>query len=144
MMKCKEINKKLIFYIEDSIDETEKSEIEKHLSECKSCAADLSILKLSFQSIEIETQTEGNSFVSTQILAKIESKKQKKSVLKYVFQPVIATLVVFVGIWIGQNISNNYFNNQSDIVQNQNNIELSEQYVIDNVSYEEYYFVANQ
>lgn len=143
-MNCKEVNKKLIFYIENSLIETEKEKVKNHLSECENCAIDFNILKLSFENIEKENQIEGNPFVSTQILAKIEAKTQKKSIFKYVLQTVLASIIIFLGIWIGQNISSNYFNNQSNITQNQQNIEQSEQYAIDNFSYEEYYFVVNQ
>ena len=143
-MNCKNTNNKLIFYLENSLDKTEKAGIEKHLSECEKCAADLSVLKLSFVSIETEKQIENNSFISTQILAKIETKTQKKSIYRFVLQPLVASFIVFFGIWIGQNISVNYFDNQSNITQNEQIIEQSEQYAIDDFSDEEYYFIVNQ
>lgn len=134
-----------MFFIENEIEENEKSAIEKHLAECKECKNAFSMLSLSLGNIEKEKQISGNPFISTQILAKIEGKTQKKSVLRLILQPIIASIIILLGIWIGQNISDNYLNNQDNLqTQNVQEIDQSVQYAMNDYSYEDYYFVAAQ
>jgi hypothetical protein len=144
-MNCKDIKNKLIFFIDENIEENKKTAIDKHLADCKDCKDAFSILNLSLRNIETEKQISGNPFISTQILAKIEGKTQKKSAFRLVLQPIIASLIIFFGIWIGQNISDNYLNAPDNLqTQNTQEIDQSVQYAMNDYSYEEYYFVAAQ
>lgn len=145
-MNCEEVNKKIFLYIEGNYNKLEESEFNEHLKVCKKCSELYNVYLLSMSIIEEEKQIEGNPFISTQIIAKVNEKKIKKPVLKLVLQPLLATIVVFLGIWLGRNISDFYTNSENSkiVTEYEQSVNQTEQYVFNDFSYEEYFFIANQ
>ncbi len=146
-MNCKEIEHKLIFYIEGDLPENEQQEISSHLKNCKSCSQKLAILKESYNFIETEKKQEANAFIATQIIAKIKAKSEKqKSTFIKILQPLLITAFLILAVWVGNIVSNSYSSivNNNYQVQNAQTIDNTEQFAINDISYKDYYFISAQ
>lgn len=146
-MNCKEIENKLIFYLDKELPTIEQNEISKHLEKCKSCSTKLALIKSSFNFIEKEKDEELNPFITTQIMARIEAETKKtKSVFIKILQPISIAALLILAILIGNFASKSYNSLETENLQTQNTntIDNSEQFVINDISYEDYYFIASQ
>lgn len=146
-MTCKEIENKLIFFIEDNIDFSEKKEISEHLTNCKNCSLKLALLQRSFSFIEKEKELKVNPFISTQILSKIQKKsKKEKTVFIKILQPALVAAFLILAIWIGTFVSKSINSLQTNNyqVQNTQTIDNSVQFAINDISYQDYKFIEAQ
>lgn len=146
-MNCKEIEKKLIFFIEDDLDLSEKNEISEHIANCKNCSMKLALIKKSFDFIEKEKKLKVNPFISTQILAKIQNKsKKEKTVFTKIMQAVLVATFLILAVWIGNFVSNsiNSLQTKNYQVQNTNTLDNSVQFAINDISYQDYKFIEAQ
>jgi hypothetical protein len=102
MNSCKNINSKLIFFVEKSLPRDEMQQVEEHLHSCKECKQSCDILKASFQLIDAEKDIVVNPFLHTRIIQKLEDKKSYSIFsLKRVLQPVLVSALLVVGISFG-------------------------------------------
>ena len=110
-MKCSEIHKKIIFYIENTILEDEVLKIKEHLSNCNECSAIEKYTRGNLLFLNSEKVVNENPFLFNKIQNKLQ--KEKKSYVFYSFQKiqpllVAATIVLglFLGVLIGQQSMN--------------------------------------
>jgi len=142
-MECKNVNKKLIFYIDDKLPLDETLEIQKHLNECEQCNAKYEFLKQILSQIEADRDIRPNDFIATRILAKLPA-TEKKYKLKKVLSPVLIAIFMFFAIILGKLTADFYYTNelknQVEYVSKDN----FDQYVIEELDYTSYYYVENQ
>lgn len=103
-MNCKQIDKNLIFYIEGSIKESEKTIIQNHIESCPECAAKLNYLKSSLAQLELIKDSVPKPFMFTRIqgrLSKAPSVNRNR-----VFVPVAWAAILVVGLLMGSLIGN--------------------------------------
>lgn len=145
-MNCKDIENRIIFYVENRLTDVESKSIEQHISECTSCKMKYDIIKAAYNTIEDEKNIQVNPFISTRILQKIEESKRPKVFVKKVLQPAIIGLTMIMGIWFGNIIADNYVGNtiQNAQVDNSQNVDESVQFVVNDIIYEDYYFLNSQ
>ncbi len=106
-MDCKEVNNKLIFYIENTLSIEENNAIENHIKKCDKCRKLHNTLKESFEIIENEKIKETDSFFYTRLSEKIKKidKPNKKQIWlksKQVYlQSIAAAIIMFLSIYSG-------------------------------------------
>lgn len=110
-MDCKQINKKLIFYIEKSLSDFEMQEIKSHIKKCDSCKQLSAILESSLNVIDEEKKVTTNPFLHTRVMQQIENRKEKTSFahqfsIKRVLQPAFYSIILIVGIGFGVTLGN--------------------------------------
>jgi predicted anti-sigma-YlaC factor YlaD len=116
-MNCKSCRNELDEYLGGRLTEKTRKEVEQHLGECSTCSLLLSRLRLADQVIESERNTESNPFLSTRVMAAIDSIENSRMVkplpsfagkfLKPALITISVTAAVFLGILAG-NIGRNY------------------------------------
>lgn len=144
-MDCKDFNIKIQNYIDNLLSETESIEIQKHLETCNKCKKTLFYLQKTENFIADEKQINVTNFIATKIIAKKEKITQKQQYFIKVFAPTFAVIIIFLGVFLGLNFAK-YINNQQDnlTVFEKDNTDVSDQYVINDISYNDYYFYSNQ
>lgn len=142
-MNCKNVNKKLIFYIENDLPDNEAVEIQKHLSECKQCRAKYHFLKQTLAEIEYQKNIKANPFIATRILSRTADTTQKYRLKKALSSVLIALFLLFA-IFLGKKSADFYYNNS---IKNQvTNIsqDTLDMYVLKDFDYSSYYYIENQ
>jgi predicted anti-sigma-YlaC factor YlaD len=123
-MKCSEVQKKLIFYIEKELGNTSTNEIESHLKECKKCNLLYNEMSKTLGILDNMEQLKPNPFFYTRLNEKIKDIDNKESGILFspsfikILQPIAISLVLVVslvlGIIIGNEFSkNSYFSDNS-------------------------------
>ncbi len=123
-MKCSEVQKKLIFYIEKELGNSSKNEIESHLRECKNCNLLYSEISKTYGVLDNYKQLKPNPFFYTRLNEKIKEIDKKESGILFrpsiikILQPIAISLVLVLslvlGIIIGNEFSNeSYFSDNS-------------------------------
>ncbi|MEZ5104661.1 MAG: zf-HC2 domain-containing protein [Draconibacterium sp.] len=105
-MKCSNIHKKLIFFLENKLPEKEMEEVGIHLSECKDCAVFAEDLKKTLHILDTEKLPEVNPFFYTRVKAKMEATEPEKVtyvnlIFNRVLQPALFTVLLLAGIYGG-------------------------------------------
>jgi len=98
-MKCKSIEKKLVFYLEGSLSDAEHQSVSQHIELCTDCAAKAEYLKSSFQWLETEKTTEVIPFLYTRIKSRMATENSR--VYRWAFAPLAFASVLVVGLTIG-------------------------------------------
>lgn len=98
-MKCKSIEKKLIFYLEGDLSDSEKQTIMHHIEDCTDCSAKLDYLRMSLQYIKEDVASEIKPYLFTRIKARQQSNKH--GIYRWGIASMAATLVLFIGIFTG-------------------------------------------
>lgn len=110
-MECKEINSKLIFYVENDLPMEDRLKMERHFSTCKSCSESLSFLQKAMESIEEEKSIELNPyFVSKTVNRLKESEKIDHrfgfgTILRPAFLVILFAVVIGSGVFMGSNFA---------------------------------------
>ena len=76
-MKCKNLHKKLIFFLEGDLSPKMMEEVQNHLDECSSCAAFAKELKQTLGIIETEKELEVNPYFYTRLKARLENQNEQ-------------------------------------------------------------------
>ncbi|MBN2662606.1 MAG: zf-HC2 domain-containing protein [Bacteroidales bacterium] len=145
-MTCKNVEHKIADYIESSLSDKEKLAFEKHLLSCDSCKHKVEFFEKTFDCIENEKQIKVNSFLETRILAKIEATNNNKSIYKKVLQPVFVAVMLGLVVWFGNILSDVYLNVSTQVAYSQDTsvIDKTVQFAINDITYEDYYFINSQ
>jgi len=119
-MKCSEIQKKLIFYIEKELEKTSTLEIESHLSKCKKCNSIFNEMNKTYSILNNGKQLNPNPFFYTRLSEKIKEIENKRifhpSFIK-ILQPIVVSFVLIVSVVLGIVIGNEFSQN-SNIFEN--------------------------
>jgi len=115
-MDCKSCRNELDKYLEGRLADKTGNEVEQHLRECNTCSSLFSRLKLADQFFESEKKAESNPFLSTRVMAAIDSIENRQAVksmqsfavrfLKPALITITVTAAIFLGILAG-NIGRN-------------------------------------
>lgn len=105
-MKCKNLHKKLIFFLEGDLSPRMMEEVQNHLDECSSCAAFAKELKQTLGIIENEKELEVNPYFYTRLKARLENQNEQspafgRIIFARVLQPVIFSILLVIGIYSG-------------------------------------------
>ncbi len=116
-MKCKEVHKNLIFYIENELNAETQSKIQEHINGCVSCKKLYEKIKNTLGIINKEEKNKAYPFFFTRIQQKIEelnSSEIKTGFLPSftkVLKPVTLAILLAFGIFLGINLGNKYETN---------------------------------
>ena len=146
-MKCKQIHKNLIFYIDGDLTSKKNKKIEEHLSVCENCSRLYQEMKSSLSVIENKKSIEINPYLYTRIKQRLDdiNKNSTKSIFatqqKRLLQPALITFIIALGVFIGVSIGNTYTFQNNNIADTQ-----SEQYYINDLQQEhvEYFLLKNE
>lgn len=128
-MNCKNLHKKLIFFLEGDLPKNESEQIQLHLTECEECALFFEDMKNTLSIIEDEKLPEVNPFFYTRLKARIENQESaetdysRRPVFARILQPVVFSILLLIGVYSGFKVG------QSKSVQVANNTS-SEQEII--------------
>lgn len=110
-MKCKTIQKKLIFLIEDELDKKESSVVKAHLDTCSDCRFLFNQLEQSLAFISNDKLTDTNPFFVTRVMESIRQKptknsifgwlEQKQMVLQAAIYAFTISISLLAGIYLG-------------------------------------------
>lgn len=119
-MKCSEIQKKLIFYIEKELEKNSTMEIESHISKCKKCNSIFNEMNKTYSILNNVEQLNPNPFFYTRLSEKIKEIENKRifhpSFIK-ILQPIVVSFVLIVSVVLGIVIGNEFSQN-SNIFEN--------------------------
>ncbi len=146
-MKCKDVHKNLIFYIDRELSSAKNKEIEEHLSGCEKCSKLYNEIKSTMSVVENEKNIETNPFLYTRIKQKLDDidKNTTKPIFaiqkRRLLQPALVTFIIAIGVFIGVSIGNSFPVKNNNIADNQ-----SEQYYINDLQQEpvEYFLLNNK
>ncbi len=134
-MNCKEIQNKLLFYIENETNTTENEQIGSHLKHCTHCQRLHLNITNELKTLALTTEIKAKPFMFTRIEAKLENRIHQPSTslsTKWVLQPLLVAAGLVVGIYIGMMVALTLIPQQSKTADNkQDEIEMyaSEIYV---------------
>ena len=113
-MKCKEINKNLLFYIEGELSQEKEKLIKEHLHNCQNCLMLFNEIKETLAVIEGEKKIEPTPFLFTRIQQHItnlenqESLTELQPIFKRILQPIALTLLLLAGVYFGISLGNSF------------------------------------
>lgn len=117
-MKCKNLHKDLIFFVEGALTPERKNEISNHLSGCEICRKFVNELSYSFEIIEKEKKIEPNPFLYSRIHNKINDYERNISTIKVttakILRPVFVILLILLGVFSGIKLGNSYSSKHSN------------------------------
>lgn len=99
IMECRNLENKLLFYIEGALSESEEELVKNHLATCKACENKYAFIKSTFQQIEKEKQIAVNPFLYTRLQGKFEKATIAKR--KWVMAPIMISTVLVLGLFVG-------------------------------------------
>ena len=141
-MNCKDVENKLIFYLENECDTRNAELIREHLNTCKSCRSKYEYLKETFAYIDEQTADQVNPFIKTRIMSKIHANKRSVIIAKTLSAVAFAALLI-VAVLAGKLVADFYLNSSVSNIENvvsTGNPDDFEQYVFYNQDFSEYYF----
>lgn len=125
-MKCTDLHKDLIFYLDDELTPERKAAVNHHLKGCSKCAAFLKELEASWRIIEREKNVDTNPFLLTRIEARLQEQKHATTAKGWVLvpqriaQPVFFSLLLVVAIYGGIKLGESPVNvGQDEKIENQ-------------------------
>jgi hypothetical protein len=112
-MKCREFERIMTSYINDTLQEDIKKEAESHLHSCKHCSVLTREIGYADQIINEEKKVISNPFLSTRVLAAIDNIEKPLVIMPKPFwqkalQPIMIVSLVTAGIFIGYKTGNLY------------------------------------
>ncbi len=107
-MKCKTIEKKLVFFIENKLEENEAQLVADHLNECASCASKAEYLRSFWVDLEAEKTVQTKPFFYTRVLARMNQPAETK--IRWVFASASLAAILVLGLlagnWFAQSTAN--------------------------------------
>ena len=126
-MNCKKAHKKLIFFLEKELSNSEMNLVKEHLNNCSECALFVEEMKLTLGILERDKVVEENPYFYTRVKARLENQKQEmivsRPVLVRILQPIAFSLILMLGVYGGVKLGTPH---KAELA----NITLSEQQII--------------
>ncbi|MBI9038110.1 MAG: zf-HC2 domain-containing protein [Bacteroidales bacterium] len=122
-MKCSEVQKKIIFYIEKELKKTSSSEIESHLNQCMKCNFIFNEMNKTYSILNDVKQLNPNPFFYTRLNEKIKEIENKENKIIFrpsfvrIFQPIAVSFILIISLVLGIVIGNE-FNENSNTFEN--------------------------
>ncbi len=122
-MKHKEIQKKLLRYIDAELPQEERKEIQLHLEQCEQCRKDVELLYGVWNISQSIERMQPSPFLWNKISAQLEGKAQKERLIhkagafirqtaRPALTAAVAALALFIGIQIGGYLNTKTFSKQ--------------------------------
>ncbi|MBR9682784.1 MAG: zf-HC2 domain-containing protein [Candidatus Aenigmarchaeota archaeon] len=119
-MKCKEVNKKLVSYINDELSNTENKNVKSHLESCAICNEIAVELQNTMNLFDDRITLQPNPFLYTRILQELNNLHTVQDnngflpVFKKVLLPVMFSLLLIFSVFLGITLGNIYETNQQE------------------------------
>lgn len=119
-MKCKEVNKKLVSYINNELSNTENENVKSHLESCAICNEIVVELQNTMNLFDDRITLQPNPFLYTRILQElnilhtVQDNNGFLPVFKRVLLPVIFSLLLIFSVFLGITLGNIYETNQQE------------------------------
>lgn len=104
-MKCSEVHKDLIFYIEGDLSPEREKALLKHLDSCSDCRAYEKMVRQSMGVIEMEKDVPADDEFAGKVLEKMASARIKTFSIAPVLKYAAAAAVVVLGVFTGMSIA---------------------------------------
>ena len=108
-MRCSKIRRKLSRFIDNEMTDSQKKEIENHLTVCENCQRVYQTLLQSWELLNVLPSPEPTPFLYTRIRARLSEQAGTKSRewMERILVPLSATAAVIIGIVIGSIVGAN-------------------------------------
>ncbi|BAX82675.1 zf-HC2 domain-containing protein [Labilibaculum antarcticum] len=118
-MECKEVNSKLIFYLEKELLKDEMLQMENHLSNCSSCSDSLVLLQSALGIIEKEKTLQANPYFVSKTMNRFkeEQRKANQPVFTRLLMPVLVSMLFVLAIGSGIFMGSNFATDTENIQQ---------------------------
>ena len=103
-MKHKEIQSKLIFYLEQSLPEKKKRLVQNHLDECETCRFYMGELKKDLSLLDNDRYREATPYFYTRLKARMKKSQGPVPVMRRIVRPAIFSLVLIFSVALGLEI----------------------------------------
>lgn len=102
-MNCKKCHSKLVYYLEGTLAENLRVEIEAHLRECAACGGFAVYMKEALQLMDTESKMEPKPFLHTRTKAKMEKAAGMpvRTSLQLKLQPLYFSILLIAAIYSG-------------------------------------------
>jgi anti-sigma factor RsiW len=102
-MNCKKCHSKLVYYLEGTLSENLRAEMEAHLRECAACKEFAVYFEESLQLMVTESKMEPKPFLHTRTKAKMEKTAGTpvRTSLQLKLQPLFFSILLIVAIYSG-------------------------------------------
>ncbi len=109
-MNCRKCQSKLVYYLEGTLAENRRAEIEAHLRECTPCAGFAVYLGESLELMGTESKMEPMPFLYTRIKAKMEKSAGIPATppLQVRLQPLFFSILLIVAIYSGVKMGSHF------------------------------------
>lgn len=126
-MNCKKVHKKLIFFLEKELSDSEMNLVQEHLNNCSECALFVEEMKCTLGILERDKVVEENPYFFTRVRARLENQEQemivRRPILIRIFQPIVFSFILMLGVYGGIKLGTPH---QSELA----NVTLSKQQMI--------------
>ncbi len=113
-MKCSEVHKDLIFYIEGDLSPERENALLKHLDSCSECRAYEKMMRQSLGVIKTEKDVPADDEFEGKVLEKMGSVRIKTYSIAPLLKYAAAAAVVVLGVFTGMSIANLTTNTSND------------------------------
>ncbi|MCF8223782.1 MAG: zf-HC2 domain-containing protein [Bacteroidales bacterium] len=113
-MKCSEVHKDLIFYIEGDLSPEREKALRKHLDSCSDCRAYEKFMRQSLGAIEMKKDVPADDEFAGKVLEKMSSVPIKTFSIAPVLKYAAAAAVIVLGVFTGMGIANLTTNTSTD------------------------------
>jgi hypothetical protein len=110
-MKCIDVQKRLIFYIEKSLEENEMIEISGHLNSCTDCMELFTVISESCDIIATQKEFTTSPYLFTRILNKIHTSDNIHSMTAKPFnvvQTLVGSFIILISVYCGIKLGDIY------------------------------------
>jgi len=115
-MKHKEIQKRLLRYIDAKLPPEDRKEIQLHLQRCEQCRKDLQLLSGTWSLSQSIRRVQPSPFLWNKISTQLEGKTQKGRLvykvelfIRQTARPALTVAIVLLGLFIGIKLGNRLF-----------------------------------
>ncbi|NOY58454.1 MAG: hypothetical protein GXO75_05920 [Calditrichaeota bacterium] len=138
-MKHKEIQKKLLRYIEAELPPDERAEVQLHLERCEQCRKDVQSLSGAWNLSQSIKQVQPSPFLWNKISAQLGGKTQKGGLVNKVrvfirqtARPALTAAIVMLGLFIGIKLGNRLMMTEVSSRQAGTSLQLQSEFGLEN------------
>lgn len=121
-MNCKQIERQLIYYLDDNLHDNIKREISDHLNSCSECKEKLVFIQDSLQLLDKEMITEVKPFLYSRLKERINNQKSHQLPQRYLI-PLAAASILTFGFFIGSVLGSYTISQAEELVYNEFSVE---------------------
>ena len=153
-MNCKQVENKILFYIDKELSDEANTSFEKHIASCQHCAGVFENVKSTLQVVTSEKTQAEDFYFYARLKQRMENRKLLHTGFNYsiksVLQPIAVACLIAIGIFSGIKIGNQYNSDSINLSPEESRISelnvYSEETYIAEINNEnmEAFFTSNQ